>query len=74
LGYDHLEDRKEDMMTFDVTPLYALPLAAIYLILWFRVSGYRARTKVSFGDSGDILLLRHFFCASRATAGNAWTG
>lgn len=45
-------------MTFVVTPIYALPLAAIFLILWFRISGLRAATKISFGDGGNIDLLR----------------
>ena len=45
-------------MTFLVTPMYALPLAVIFLILWFRISGLRAATKISFGDGGNIDLLR----------------
>lgn len=45
-------------MTFAVTPLYALPLALIFLILWFRVSGVRSATRISFGDSGNVELLR----------------
>ena len=45
-------------MTFVVTPLYALPLAVIFLILWFRISGVRAATKISFGDGGNVDLLR----------------
>ncbi len=45
-------------MTFAVTPIYALPLALIYLILWFRISGVRANTKISFGDGGNVDLLR----------------
>lgn len=44
-------------MIFAVTPLYALPLAAIFLILWFRVTGPRANLKVSIGDGGDKNLL-----------------
>ena len=43
---------------FVVTPMYALPLAAIFLILWFRISGLRAATKISFGDGGNVELLR----------------
>ena len=49
-------------MIFAVTPLYALPLAAIFLILWFRVTGPRANLKVSIGDGGDknlLLRIRH---------------
>jgi uncharacterized membrane protein YecN with MAPEG domain len=45
-------------MTFAVTPLYALPLAAIYLVLWFRVSGLRSATGISFGDGGNAVLLQ----------------
>ncbi len=45
-------------MTFTVTPIYALPLALIYLVLWFRISGLRATHKISFGDGGNVELLR----------------
>ena len=45
-------------MVFAVTPLYALPVAAIYLILWFRVSSVRSDANVSFGDGGNPLLLQ----------------
>lgn len=58
-------------MTFDITPLYALPVAAIYLILWFRVSSVRSGTGVSFGDGGNALLLQrmrqHGNCAEWST-------
>ena len=45
-------------MVFDVTPIYGLPVAAIYLVLWFRVSGRRGAAGVSFGDGGDAILLQ----------------
>lgn len=45
-------------MVFAVTPLYALPVAAIYLVLWFRVSAVRGATGKSFGDGGNPLLLQ----------------
>jgi uncharacterized protein len=45
-------------MIFTVTPLYALPVALIYLALWFRVSAWRGATGVSFGDVGDVTLLQ----------------
>ena len=45
-------------MIFTVTPLYALPLAAIFLALWFRVSAIRSATGISFGDEGNLVLLR----------------
>lgn len=47
---------------FTVTPLYALPLAAIFLILFFRVTTFRSNLKVSIGDGGDpalLLRIRH---------------
>lgn len=45
-------------MVFEVTPLYALPVAAIYLVLWFRVSSARSEAKVSFGDGGNPALMQ----------------
>ena len=45
-------------MVFEITPLYALPVAVIYLILWIRVSAARAGKNVSIGDGGDPALLR----------------
>lgn len=47
-----------DTMIFSVTPLYALPVAAIYLILWVRVAAKRSSTGVSFGDGGNPALLQ----------------
>ncbi len=44
-------------MTFTVTPLYALPLALIYLVLFMRVSAIRSSTGISFGDGGNATLL-----------------
>jgi uncharacterized protein len=43
---------------FLTTALYALPLALIYLVLWFRISGVRAAAKISYGDGGNTELLR----------------
>lgn len=40
-------------MAFKITALYALPLALLGLILWFRVSMKRASLKVSIGDAGN---------------------
>jgi len=39
-------------VTFQTTALYALPLALLGLVLWFRVSLLRARLQVSIGDAG----------------------
>ena len=40
-------------MTFQTTALYALPLALLGLVLWFRVTKMRAELKVSIGDAGN---------------------
>jgi uncharacterized protein len=45
-------------MTFETTPLYALPVAAIYMILWFRVTAMRSANAVSVGDNGNPQLLQ----------------
>ena len=45
-------------MIFAVTPIYALPLALIFLVLWIRVSAVRSKTSISFGDGGNVELLR----------------
>ena len=54
-------------MIISVTPLYALPVAAIYLVLWFRVSSLRGSLGVSIGDGGETALLhrirQHGNCA-----------
>lgn len=58
-------------MTFSVTPLYALPIAAIYLVLWFRVSAIRSATGISVGDGANSVLLQrirqHGNCAEWST-------
>ena len=58
-------------MIFAVTPLYALPVAAIYLVLWFRVTALRSSTGTSFGDGGNAALLQrvrqHGNCAEWMT-------
>ena len=49
-------------MTFAVTPLYALPLALIFLILFFRTSAMRSGLNLSIGDGGNadmLLRIRH---------------
>ena len=45
-------------MIFSITPLYALPVAAVTLILWLRVTAMRAAVNVSFGDGGNMQLLQ----------------
>lgn len=45
-------------MVFAVTPLYALPVAVVYLVLWFRVSSVRSEAQLSFGDGGNPVLLQ----------------
>lgn len=55
------------MMIFTVTPLYALPVAVIYMVLWMRVTSKRSELSQSIGDGGNTdLLLRirqHGNCA-----------
>ena len=43
-------------MVFSVTPVYALLVALIWLVLWFRVRNRRAALKQSIGDGGDAEL------------------
>lgn len=43
-------------MTPTITPIYAVPLALLALVLWVRVSSLRARLRVSIGDGGDPAL------------------
>ena len=43
-------------MAFQTTALYALPLALLGLVLWFRVTQMRAGLKVSIGDAGNPAL------------------
>ncbi len=44
-------------MAFQTTALYALPLALLGLVFWFRVTMMRAQLKVSIGDAGNPALL-----------------
>ena len=44
-------------MVFETTALYALPLAVLGLVLWFRVTIFRSNLSVSIGDSGNSQLL-----------------
>ncbi|MHA3913944.1 MAPEG family protein [Halovulum sp. GXIMD14793] len=52
---------------FTVTPIYALAVAAIYLILWFRVSAARSSNGISIGDGGNpeltLRIRQHGNCA-----------
>ena len=54
-------------MTFTITPIYALAIAVIYMVLWMRVTSKRGAMGQSIGDGGDQdLLLRvrqHGNCA-----------
>jgi uncharacterized membrane protein YecN with MAPEG domain len=43
-------------MAFHTTAMYALPLALLGLVLWFRVTMVRAQLKVSIGDAGNPAL------------------
>ena len=44
------------MISLTIPALYALPLAAIYLVLWFRVTQMRAGLGLSIGDHGNVAL------------------
>ena len=54
-------------MVFSVTPIYALAAAAIYFILWFRVTALRSATGTSIGDGGNtelrLRMRQHGNCA-----------
>jgi len=54
-------------MLFTTTPIYALAVSVIYLILWFRVTSHRSTAGISIGDGGDTALLlrtrQHGNCA-----------
>ncbi|AXX98234.1 MAPEG family protein [Profundibacter amoris] len=43
-------------MTLQITPIYAVPLAVLMLILWVNVTKTRATKGISIGDAGDIAL------------------
>jgi uncharacterized protein len=43
---------------FITTAIYALPLAAIFMVLFMRVTAMRSGLKVSIGDGGNIDLLQ----------------
>lgn len=45
-------------MIFSITPIYALPVAAVTLILWIRVTAMRAAVNVSIGDGGNMQLFQ----------------
>lgn len=45
-------------MTFTITPIYALAVAIIYMVLWMRVTSKRSELGQSIGDGGNIDLLQ----------------
>ena len=57
-------------MVFSITPIYALAVAVIWLILWFRVTALRSAMGHSIGDGSDPQLLlrirQHGNCADWA--------
>ena len=57
-------------MEFSITPVYALAVAVIWLILWMRVTALRSSMALSIGDGGDQSLLQrirqHGNCADWA--------
>lgn len=54
-------------MLFTTTPVYALAVSIIYMILWFRVTSFRGANGISIGDGGQTALLlrtrQHGNCA-----------
>ena len=50
------------MAPLTITAVYALPLAAIYLVLWFRVTQMRAALGISIGDAGNPTLHERIRC------------
>ncbi len=43
-------------MILEITPIYAVPLAVLTLMLWINVTKTRAAKSVSIGDGGDVVL------------------
>ena len=43
-------------MTLEITPVYAVPLAVLMLMLWVNVTKTRAANGISIGDAGDVAL------------------
>lgn len=60
-------------MPLTITPLYALPIAVLFIHLSIRVIRYRRGNRIAFGDQGDRDLLRlmraHGNCAEYAPIG-----
>lgn len=54
-------------MIFSVTPIYALAIAVIYMVLWMRVTAKRGGMGQSIGDGGDadlhLRIRQHGNCA-----------
>ncbi len=42
------------MTALPITAFYALPLAIIFLALFFNVASYRSKINLSIGDGGDV--------------------
>ncbi len=49
-------------MTLQVTALYAVPLALIYLVLWFNIARTRAALKVLIGHGDNTQLHERIRC------------
>ncbi len=58
-------------MVLEITPLFTIFAAVIYLVLWMRVTMYRGTKGISIGDNGDMNLLQrvrqHGNCAEWST-------
>ena len=43
-------------MMLEITPIYAVPLAVLTLMLWVNVTKMRSAKSVSIGNAGDVVL------------------
>ena len=54
-------------MLFTTTPVYALAVSIVYMVLWFRVTSFRGTNGISIGGGGNSTLLlrtrQHGNCA-----------
>jgi uncharacterized membrane protein YecN with MAPEG domain len=50
------------IMTYSVTAVYALPLAVIFLVHFFRIAGMRQALGVAMGDGGNTQLQTRIRC------------
>jgi uncharacterized membrane protein YecN with MAPEG domain len=54
--YSTTNKERDRKMILEITPIYAVPLAVLMLILWVNVTKTRAANGISIGDAGDVAL------------------